>query len=97
MSLTRVDLESSQIQQAIAFVINPQHRAYAGHLAPDIMVEHIATARGTLGSCAEYLAQTVEGLAQAGIKDKALLQLQQQVLARQQQAEGDRNHRAGTP
>jgi cation transport protein ChaC len=75
MSLTRADLESSQIQQAIAFVVNPQHRAYAGHLAPDVMVEHIATARGTLGSCAEYLAQTVEGLAQAGIKDKALLQL----------------------
>jgi cation transport protein ChaC len=77
-------IEAAETWPAIAFVVNPQHRAYAGRIAPAIVVEHIATASGTLGSCADYLGQTVEGLAQAGIKDKALLRLQQQVLARQQ-------------
>lgn len=70
--------------QAIAFVVNHQHRAYAGDIAPEVMVQHIATASGTLGSCAEYLLQTLEGLNEAGIKDKSLLKLQKQVLAQQQ-------------
>ena len=79
-------VDGAETWQAIAFVVNAQHRAYAGDLSPAIAVEHIATASGTLGSCADYLLQTIEGLTNAGIKDKALLQLQKQVLAKQQLA-----------
>lgn len=80
-------VDGAETWSAIAFVVNPQHRAYAGHLAPDVIVEHVATASGTLGSCADYLLQTVKGLTQAGIKDKSLLRLQRQVLARQRSTE----------
>lgn len=76
-------IDGVDIWQAIAFVVNSQHRAYADNVAPDVMVEHIATASGTLGSCADYLLQTIEGLASVGIKDKALLRLQKQVLSKQ--------------
>jgi glutathione-specific gamma-glutamylcyclotransferase len=70
--------------QAITFAINRQHRRYAGELSQETTVNTIATAHGHLGSCADYLMQTVNGLLQAGIKDKHLLGLRHQVMARQQ-------------
>ena len=46
-------------------------------------VNTIATAKGELGSSAEYLMQTVEGLKTVGIEDKQLLQLHDGVLTQQ--------------
>lgn len=68
---------------AITFVINRQHRAYAGNISLETTINSIATASGELGSCADYLMQTVDGLMKAGIQDEPLLLLAQQVLARQ--------------
>lgn len=70
---------------AITFVINRQHRAYAGKISSSTTINSIATASGELGSCADYLIQTVNGLMKVGIKDKQLLWLSKQVLARQNQ------------
>jgi cation transport protein ChaC len=70
--------------KAIAFVINRHHRRYAGELLKGTTVNSIATASGHLGSCADYLMQTVNGLLSVGIKDKHLLLLRNQVMARQQ-------------
>ena len=67
---------------AITFVINRQHRAYAGKISKETTINSIATASGELGSCADYLMQTVNGLMKVGIKDKQLLWLSKQVLAR---------------
>lgn len=69
---------------AITFVINRQHRRYAGVLPSETVINSIATAQGHLGSCADYLAQTVQGLLEAEIPDRALLSLHQQVIKRQQ-------------
>lgn len=82
-------IDGSDHWQAIAFVVNAQHRAYAGDLPSDVVVKHIATASGALGSCADYLQQTVEGLTHAGITDKSLLRLQKQVGARQSSLKGN--------
>ncbi|MEW6492370.1 MAG: gamma-glutamylcyclotransferase [Cyanobacteriota bacterium] len=65
--------------KAITFVINRQHRRYAGELSQETTVNSIATASGHLGSCADYLMQTVDGLLSVGIKDKYLLSLHNQV------------------
>lgn len=65
--------------KAITFVINRQHRRYAGELSQETAVNSIATASGHLGSCADYLMQTVDGLLSVGIKDKYLLSLRDQV------------------
>ncbi|WP_373527684.1 hypothetical protein [Nostoc sp.] len=48
-------------------------------------VDSIATASGKLGSCAEYLMKTVDGLMAEGIRDRKLLLLRKQVLAKQQE------------
>jgi cation transport protein ChaC len=76
--------DGTQTIEAIAFVINRRHRAYAGNISPETTVNSIATAGGQLGSCADYLMQTVNGLMTLGIKDKQLLRLRQQVVARQE-------------
>ncbi|MBH8577138.1 gamma-glutamylcyclotransferase [Nostocaceae cyanobacterium CENA369] len=60
---------------AIAFVVNRQHRAYAGNISLETTINSIATASGELGSCADYLMQTVNGLLTVGIKDNQLLRL----------------------
>lgn len=73
-----------KIVQAIAFVINRQHSLYARSLSLDTTIESIATASGQLGSCADYLLQTIDGLATVGIKDETLNLLGDRVVARQQ-------------
>jgi cation transport protein ChaC len=75
--------DGAQKLEAITFVINRQHRAYAGNISFEVTVNSIATASGELGSCADYLGQTVNGLMSMGIKDKQLLQLHKHVIARQ--------------
>ncbi|NJL11237.1 MAG: gamma-glutamylcyclotransferase [Calothrix sp. SM1_7_51] len=64
---------------AITFAINHNHRMYAGNLPPDVVVNQIATASGELGTCADYLKQTVEGLKIAGLVDEELFELHNQV------------------
>lgn len=57
---------------AIAFTINPQGPSYAGELDEAVVVERLATARGPLGTAAEYLFNTREGLAAIGVTDPYL-------------------------
>ena len=66
---------------AVAFVINHGHERYASFLADEEVAEAIATARGFLGPCADYLVNTVDHLAELGIHDRPLERLRQQVLA----------------
>lgn len=73
-----------QVMEAIAFVINRQHSLYTGSLSLETTTESLATASGYLGSCADYLLQTIDGLATFGIKDETLLFLRDRVIARQQ-------------
>ncbi|HEY9671983.1 MAG TPA: gamma-glutamylcyclotransferase [Waterburya sp.] len=75
--------DGTQKLEAIAFVINRHHRAYAGDISLETTVNSIATATGELGSCAEYLMQTLNGLMSVGIQDKQLLRLCDRVLAQQ--------------
>jgi len=61
--------------RAVAFVVNHAHPHYAGKLPADELTRILATAGGTLGSCAEYLHQTVECLTSSGIHDPHLTEL----------------------
>lgn len=74
-----------QVVEAIAFVVNRHHSGYAGNISFDATVNTIATAKGQLGSSADYLFQTVDGLNSVGIKDKPLLCLRDRVIAKQQE------------
>lgn len=76
--------QKQQSVRAMTFTINPAHPDYACKLSQSRVAHHVATACGQLGPCADYLQQTVVGLAQAGIRDQRLEALQKQVVAIQQ-------------
>ena len=68
--------------QAITFTINRHHERYAGKLPDDTVVEALAQACGHVGSCAEYLMETVAHLEELGIRDRHLWRLQHMVAER---------------
>ncbi len=67
--------------RAIAFFVNRSHPSYAGKLPPEIVIRHLVSARGQLGTPAEYLLETVRGLNEHGVRDPYLLELRRRVLA----------------
>jgi cation transport protein ChaC len=67
---------------AITFVINHTHERYASFLGEEQIAEVIASARGWLGPCADYLVNTVDHLAALGIHDRPLEHLRARVVER---------------
>lgn len=63
---------SGESVPAVAFVINRENNRYAGRLSDEKIVRHIATAEGPMGPCRDYLFETVNHLAQLGIRDRRL-------------------------
>ena len=57
---------------AITFVANRNGPRYAGRLDLDIVSRHVATARGALGSCREYLDRTLAALEALGLDDRMM-------------------------
>ena len=70
----------------VTFVINHSHERYAGNVSEDDVVHAIATARGPLGPCCEYLFNTVAHLEELGLHDRSLFRLRNKVLAYQDAA-----------
>jgi len=67
--------------QAIAFFVNREHTNYAGRLPLETVIKALVSARGQLGTPAEYLLETVHGLIEHGVRDAYLLELRKRVLA----------------
>jgi cation transport protein ChaC len=67
--------------RAIAFFVNRSHPSYAGKLPPETVIRTLVSARGQLGTPAEYLLETVRGLNEHGVRDPYLLELRRRVLA----------------
>ena len=68
--------------QALTYV--PRYRThpqYAGKLAPELMANMIAHGEGQSGPGWEYLENTVDHLAELGIRDKGLAELRRRVRA----------------
>jgi cation transport protein ChaC len=79
-----VDVEAADgtpLGQAIAFTINPEGPSYCGDLPEDEVVHRLATASGRLGTAAEYLFRTRDGLRAMGIEDPFVEQLSAKVSA----------------
>ena len=62
--------------RAVTFVANRAHLRYAGRLDEAVVAAHLATATGSLGSCAAYLAETLNALQSVGLRDRTLERLQ---------------------
>jgi cation transport protein ChaC len=65
--------------RAITFVVNRRHPRYAGRLSDAKAALHIASARGMLGSCAEYFEQTRKKLHTLGLRDAGLERIAAQI------------------
>ena len=63
----------------VGFVVNRDHERYTGRLDERELVRLMATGHGVLGSCAEYLNNTVAHLDELGIRDRRLHRLRQRV------------------
>ena len=81
--LTAEDAAGAPLGAALAFTMDDTSHAYAGDLPEAEVVERLATAGGELGTCAEYLFRTCEGLHRMGIRDPALERIAVLVAARQ--------------
>ncbi len=65
--------------RALTFVVNRAHLRYAGRLDEAQVAARLATATGSLGSCAAYLAETLAALRSVGLRDRAMERLQRLV------------------
>jgi glutathione-specific gamma-glutamylcyclotransferase len=61
--------------RAVTFVANRAHLRYAGRLDEPSVAARLATATGSLGSCATYLAETIKALRSVGLRDRTLERL----------------------
>jgi cation transport protein ChaC len=76
--------------QAIAFTINPAGPSFCPPMPEPDLVARIATAEGELGTAAEYLFRTRDGLRAMGITDAMLERIGDAVAAYQ----AERNRRS---
>jgi glutathione-specific gamma-glutamylcyclotransferase len=69
---------------AVTFVANRAHLRYAGRLDDAAVAARLRCATGSLGSCAQYLAATLDALHAAGLRDRSLERLQRLIGNRRQ-------------
>ncbi len=74
-------LEGAPLGEAIAFTINPAGPSFCPPLPEEELVRRIAVARGQLGTAAEYLFRTRDGLRGLGITDPMLERIGDAVVA----------------
>jgi len=65
--------------QGLVFVINREHSRYRENLNLDKKAEMIANGEGILGTCREYLENTIKDLDQIQVKDQYLHKLLQKI------------------
>ncbi|MFH2132298.1 MAG: gamma-glutamylcyclotransferase [bacterium] len=73
------------VVKGLTFVINRHHSRYLGDLGLSKTAAMICRGRGPLGTCREYLENTVTQLDEIGVKDRYLTQLQEAVNQRNRQ------------
>jgi cation transport protein ChaC len=77
-----VRLDDGRLAPALAYVTNRAHPQYRGGLSLDAQAEVIAHAVGPSGPNADYLMNTLEGLAALGLTDPELERLAELVRGR---------------
>jgi cation transport protein ChaC len=62
----------SKFTTALTFVVDESHPQCAGDLSEETQAAMISSAVGELGSCRDYLVNTIDALRKAGIQDLPL-------------------------
>lgn len=74
-------LATGQKVQAITFVVDRDHRQYAGVLDDDALERHVRLGQGVSGHCTDYVLNTLAHLREMKIHDPALERLGQRLSA----------------
>lgn len=74
-----IDLTDGRRVQALAYVINSDHRQYCGGMPLEEQASVIARAKGGMGPNTEYLYNTAQHLTEIGLHDPDLEWLSQRV------------------
>jgi cation transport protein ChaC len=83
-----LDEKGDRFGVGLAFTVNPVGEHYAGDLPEAEVIRRLATAAGSLGSSADYLFRTCDGLRLCGVEDAELERLAAAVRAEQAKRPG---------
>ena len=72
------------VKKALSFVIRRDSPSYANRMSDENIAKVIAGAAGFLGPCCDYLFETANALAKAGMQDESLNRLVQMVKGRRE-------------
>jgi cation transport protein ChaC len=75
----KLTLQNGEKVPALTFVVNHQHRRYTPEIDIDEKIKLIATGEGYLGTCRDYLSNTVTHLEEINVKDQYLHYLMKKV------------------
>ena len=64
--------DSTERLQAVTYVANHRSAQFVGEMPLDQILTYIAQGQGTMGSCRQYVANTILHLRQLGIHDEGL-------------------------
>jgi len=70
--LLKTKLENGEVVLSLAFTVDKKHKNYFSKSTPKIKANLISKAHGFLGSCEEYLNNTLESLSELNITDKEM-------------------------
>jgi cation transport protein ChaC len=65
----KIRLEGGKTVQAVSYVVDQNHRQYAGRLTPEEAVSQVQGAKGKSGPNEDYVRNTVAHLEGLGIRD----------------------------
>ncbi len=68
-------MTETEIVQGLTFVINRSHSRYTGRLDLEETIRYLAQGEGYLGSCREYLENTIRHLDEMDVRDSYLHKL----------------------
>jgi len=68
----RLDREDPAPVQALTYVVDRNHRQYAGRLAPESILAHVRDSHGRSGANADYVVNTVRHMRSLGVRDPVL-------------------------
>lgn len=69
------EVEGNGAVPVLTFVVDRDHRQYAGPMETDLMARIIAGAAGKYGTCRDYLANTIREMRALGVTDPELASL----------------------
>ena len=67
--------------RALTYVVDRDHRQYAGRLSPEAILRHVRDSHGLSGANADYVINTVRHLHSLGIRDQVLEKVAEALLA----------------